>query len=103
MGGHAADGAGRALDGPARPHEGELVRADSPGEEGRYVEKAFLDLWSICGSARGKKGCGGVRLLSAGLSNMKFGASVNGVIRQLVLPEQLLVMSLGPVRVGPLS
>lgn len=33
----------------------------------------------------------------------EFDASVNGVIRQLGSPEQLLAMSLGPVRVGPQS
>lgn len=63
--------------------------------------KAFPDLWSICGSPRQK----GLRHVSfqRQIVQHEFGVSLNSVIRQLVLPEQLPVMSLGSVRVGPLS
>jgi hypothetical protein len=36
MGGYAAAGAGRALDGSAGSNEGELVRVDIAGEESWY-------------------------------------------------------------------
>lgn len=35
MGGNASPGAGRPVDGPARPHEGQLEGVDPAGEEGR--------------------------------------------------------------------
>jgi hypothetical protein len=37
MGGHASTGAGRVVDGSPRQNEGQLVRVDPAGEEGRCV------------------------------------------------------------------